>query len=122
MIAPHLVDPDPLSDAETALKTLLNSLGYSIEKIHGNYYFQYREGFSMISKEELDGLFSGAKSGLDIAAKTLRLKLVRSCFKSTSKRQPTENTPESTETALEGKDTTSDETPTETAHNSPEKD
>ena len=37
-------------------------------------------------------------------------------------RQPTENAPESTETTLEGKDTTPDETPTETAHNSPEKD
>lgn len=36
--------------------------------------------------------------------------------------QPTENAPESTETTLKGKDTTSDETPTETAHNSPEKD
>lgn len=33
-----------------------------------------------------------------------------------------ENATESTETALEGKDTTPDETPTETAHNSPEKD
>ena len=36
--------------------------------------------------------------------------------------QPTENAPESTETALERKDTTPDETPTETAHNPPEKD
>lgn len=37
-------------------------------------------------------------------------------------RQPAENAPESTETTLEGKDTTPDETPTETAHNSSEKD
>lgn len=122
IIAPHLVEPDPLSDAEIALNTILNSLGYGIGKIRGNYYFQYHEGFSVISQEELDGLFSGAKSGLDIAAKTLKLKLIRSCFKRTSKRQPAEKAPESTETPLEGKDTTPDETPTETPQNPPEKD
>lgn len=37
-------------------------------------------------------------------------------------RQPAENAPESTETTLEGKDTTPDETPTKTPQNPPEKD
>lgn len=79
-IQPHLAPLDPLTDEESALKTLLNSMGYDIMKTRGNYFFTYESGGSEISKDDLCELLNCAQNGLKIAAKTLELKLLREAF------------------------------------------
>lgn len=79
-IQPHLAPLDPLTDEESALKTLLNSMGYDIMKTRGNYFFTYESGGSEISKDDLCELLNCAQNGLKIAAKTLELKLLRETF------------------------------------------
>lgn len=79
-IRPHLAPVDPLTDEESALKTLLNSMGYDIMKTRGNYFFTYESGGSEISKDDLCELLNCAQNGLKIAAKTLELKLLREAF------------------------------------------
>ena len=76
-IKPSLSDLEPLSDEETALKYLLNELGYDIIKTRGNYFFTYDCGGSEISVSDLNELLSCAKNGLKIAAKSLELKLMQ---------------------------------------------
>lgn len=79
-IKPHLAPLDPLTDEESALKILLNSMGYDIMKTGGNYFFTYENGGSEISKDDLNELLSCAQNGLKIAAKTLELKLMQEAF------------------------------------------
>lgn len=75
---------DPLTNEETALKTLLNSLGNDIIKARGTYFFAYESGDAVVSseitKDDLNELLSCAQNGLKIAVKSLELKLLQSSF------------------------------------------
>ncbi|WP_322176714.1 helix-turn-helix domain-containing protein [Acutalibacter caecimuris] len=73
----EMLKSDPLTDEETALKTLLNSIGYDLIKLDGRYRFRYDDGFSVMTEDDLHELLSCAKNGLKVAAKTLELKLLQ---------------------------------------------
>jgi transcriptional regulator with XRE-family HTH domain len=106
MLQPHMSPLESLTDEESALKILLNCMGYDIMKARGNYYFTHNHGGSVISKDDLNELLSCAQNGLKIAAKTLELKLLREAFGSNSPKEiifPPPPTPIPHET--EGKDT-----------------
>ena len=68
---------ESLTEKESAIKTLLNDLGYDIIKQHGNLVFSYGNEFSVISDSDFRELSSCAKNGLKVAAKTLELKLLQ---------------------------------------------
>ncbi len=74
-IIPSLREPETLSQEEEALKTLLNSLGYDISKVDGRYTFFSNTGGNTISENDIGELLACAKNGLQIAAKTLELKM-----------------------------------------------
>lgn len=76
-LLPKTTELDPLTDEETALKTLLNSIGYDLIKVNDKYFFTHDCGGSEISTGDLSELFSCAQSGLKVAAKTLALKLLQ---------------------------------------------
>lgn len=80
ILLPKMSELDPLTDEETALKTLLNSLGYDLMKTRGIYFFTYVNGGSEISMDDLGELLSCAQNGLKVAAKTLELKLLQESF------------------------------------------
>lgn len=68
---------ESLTDEESAIKILLNEIGYDIIKQHGDFVFSYGHGFSVISDSDFNDLLSCAQNGLKVAAKTLELKLLR---------------------------------------------
>ena len=70
-----------MSDEELALKTLLNCLGYDIEKECGEYYFYLdlgdsNRGRSLVSDRDVFELIQCTQSGLKTAAKSLELKVI----------------------------------------------
>jgi len=81
-LLPRMSNLDPLTNEESALKILLNSLGYDIMKVKGRYFFTYESGGSEISDNDLGELLSCAQHGLKVAAKTLELKLIQKTFAS----------------------------------------
>ena len=109
-IRPHLAPLDPLTDEESALKTLLNSMGYDIMKTRGSYFFTYENGGSIISKDDLNELLNCAQNGLKIAAKTLELKLMQETFGPRYPEEivipPPSEAPQTTLDSTEGKDPT----------------
>ena len=102
-IRPHLSALDQLSNEESALKILLNSMGYDIIKTKGNYFFTYESGGSEISADDLNELLNCAQNGLKIAAKTLELKLMQEALAPFSRSETTPQTPPEPQ---EGTDTT----------------
>lgn len=80
-LLPHSSELDPLSDEELALKILLNSTGNDILKANGIYFFKYEDGGSIVSESDIKNLLNCAKNGLEIAAKTLELKLRQEAYK-----------------------------------------
>lgn len=103
-LLPHMSELEPLTDEETALKTLLNPMGYDILKTRGNYFFTYESGGSEISKDDVIELLNCAQNGLKVAAKTLELKLIQKVLVSFQRHQ---DTPQSAPSASAGTDTAS---------------
>ena len=100
---------ESLTEKESAIKTLLNDLGYDIIKQHGNLVFSYGNEFSVISDSDFRELSSCAKNGLKVAAKTLELKLLQEAFGPRYRRE------EAPEPGTPTPDTPRKETPTEDA-------
>ena len=71
---------DPLTDEESALKILLNSMGYDIIKTRGSCFFTHKYGGSEISGDDLAELLNCTQNGLKVAAKALELKLLQESF------------------------------------------
>ena len=103
---PHLSKLDPLTDEESALKILLNSMGYDIIKTRGSCFFTHKYGGSEISGDDLAELLNCTQNGLKVAAKALELKLLQESF---NRRE------EAPEPGTPGTDTPSEEKPTEDA-------
>lgn len=101
---------DPLTNEETSLKTFLNSLGYDIGKIKGNYYFTIERAIIRITQDEFYELLYCAQSGLKDAAKKMESKLVEILGLD----QPLDNpadAPQTPSAPQEGTDTTEAEKP-----------
>lgn len=107
-LLPRAADLEPLTSEESALKILLNSLGYDILKAKGNYFFTYESGGSEISRKDLNELLNCAQNGLKVAAKTLELRLIQETFNCRI-----QNVPQQLITPFEGKDTPASEKPPE---------
>lgn len=104
-ILPNLSELDPLSDEESALKVLLNSMGDDLLKANGTYFFTYQDGGSIVSEGEIQELLSCAQNGLKIAAKNLELKLRQEAYQVFAP-QPSSEPPQSPPEPKEGRDTT----------------